>query len=63
MSGGNVRIMCPNLVCRKVLAVPSDCRGKTVRCRNCGTNIRVPSLKKTDSPSASSQPEGEQKVA
>ncbi|CAG0974680.1 hypothetical protein PHYC_01439 [Phycisphaerales bacterium] len=34
--------MCPNLVCRKILAVPSECRGKTVRCRNCGTNIRVP---------------------
>lgn len=34
--------MCPNLVCRKILAVPNECRGKTVRCRNCGTNIRVP---------------------
>jgi len=37
-----VRIMCPNLTCRKVLAVPTSARGKTVRCRNCGTNIRVP---------------------
>lgn len=34
--------MCPNLACRKVLAVPGTARGKTVRCRNCGTNIRVP---------------------
>jgi len=42
MPGVNVRIMCPNLTCRKVLAVPSACRGKTVRCRNCATNIRVP---------------------
>jgi hypothetical protein len=38
----SIRIMCPNLSCRKVLAVPSNCRGKTVRCRGCSTNIRVP---------------------
>jgi hypothetical protein len=36
------RVMCPNLTCRKVLAVPESARGKTVRCRNCGTNIRIP---------------------
>jgi hypothetical protein len=38
----SIRIMCPNLTCRKVLAVPTNCRGKTVRCRACSTNIRVP---------------------
>jgi hypothetical protein len=43
MSEQTVRIMCPNLTCRRVLAVPSTARGKTVRCRNCGVNIRVPS--------------------
>jgi hypothetical protein len=43
MSQESVRIMCPNLTCRKVLAVPKAARGKTVRCRNCGTNIRIPS--------------------
>ncbi len=37
-----LRIMCPNLTCRKILAVPASARGKTVRCRGCGTNIRVP---------------------
>ncbi len=42
MATSTVRIMCPNLVCRKVLAVPESCRGKTVRCKTCGTNIRVP---------------------
>jgi hypothetical protein len=42
MSSENVKIMCPNLTCRRILAVPSAARGKTVRCRNCGTNIRVP---------------------
>lgn len=38
----SVRIMCPNLVCRKVLAVPAAARGRTVRCKICGTNIRIP---------------------
>ncbi|MCE2924908.1 MAG: hypothetical protein LW822_05555 [Phycisphaeraceae bacterium] len=37
-----VRIMCPSLTCRRVLGVPSAARGKTVRCRNCGTNIKIP---------------------
>ena len=49
-----VRIMCPNLTCRKVLSIPAVARGKTVRCKSCGTNIRIPSNKpqpgsKTDS--------------
>lgn len=42
MSAEAIRIMCPNLSCRKVLAVPKNARGKTVRCRSCGTSIRVP---------------------
>lgn len=37
-----VRIMCPNLGCQRVLAVPSAARGKVVRCRGCGSNIRIP---------------------
>ncbi|MBX3359370.1 MAG: hypothetical protein KF745_13205 [Phycisphaeraceae bacterium] len=41
----NVRIMCPNLTCRRVLIVPHSSRGKTVRCRNCTTTIRVPAGK------------------
>lgn len=44
MAADTVRIMCPNLTCRKVLAVPGNARGKTVRCKNCGTNIRVPAV-------------------
>lgn len=39
-----VRILCPNLGCRKVLAVPQSARGKTVRCRSCSTSIRVPAV-------------------
>lgn len=42
--------MCPNLTCRKVLAVPKAARGKTVRCRNCGTMIRIPEEKPKPQP-------------
>ncbi len=51
----HVRIMCPNLVCRKVLAVPESCRGKTVRCKTCSTNIRVPNKGGTEAPAAPAQ--------
>jgi LSD1 subclass zinc finger protein len=37
-----VRIMCPNLSCKKLLAVPESARSKTVRCKACHTAIRVP---------------------
>ena len=37
-----IRIMCPNLLCRKVLGVPTSARGKTVRCKGCSTTIRIP---------------------
>ena len=42
MSTGSVKIMCPKLTCRKILAVPEVARGKTVRCKACGTCIKVP---------------------
>lgn len=42
MSDQPVRIMCPNLLCRTVLSVPAETRGRTVRCRNCGLHVRVP---------------------
>lgn len=42
MPAESVRIMCPSLTCRKILAVPTSSRGKNVRCRNCGATIRVP---------------------
>lgn len=37
-----IRIMCPALTCRRVLAVPASSRGKNVRCKSCGATIRVP---------------------
>jgi RNase P subunit RPR2 len=48
-----IRIMCPNLGCKRVLAVPVHARGKLVRCRGCGINIRIPLAKKNkDEPAA-----------
>ncbi|MFG0307015.1 MAG: hypothetical protein ACF8Q5_12465 [Phycisphaerales bacterium JB040] len=62
MSDSSIRLMCPNLTCRKVLAVPSTARGKTVRCRNCGTNIRVPmGVKAEQNPDAAPDKSAEKK--
>jgi hypothetical protein len=51
-----IRIMCPNLACKRVLAVPVHARGKLVRCRGCGINIRIPALKATET-SAAAEPQ------
>ncbi len=45
-----LRIKCPSLNCQKILAVPASARGKTVRCRGCGSNIRVPQAQTTPPP-------------
>lgn len=45
MAGSVVRMMCPNLKCRRVLGVPSTARGKNVRCGTCGTQVHVPAAK------------------
>jgi hypothetical protein len=37
-----IRIMCPALTCRRILAVPASSRGKNVRCKSCVATIRVP---------------------
>ncbi len=37
-----IRVMCPNLRCRSILAVPCEARGRLVRCKTCGTNIKIP---------------------
>ena len=37
-----IRVMCPNLQCRRILCVPIGARGKTVRCKGCGANVRIP---------------------
>ena len=37
-------IVCPNLKCRKILAVPDELRGKSVKCQHCQTVLRVPDV-------------------
>ncbi|MBX3359980.1 MAG: hypothetical protein KF705_00865 [Phycisphaeraceae bacterium] len=51
MGDAHVKIMCPSLTCRKVLSVPAIARGKTVRCKSCGTVIRIP-----EKPAAQAKP-------
>ena len=45
-----IRIMCPNIACKRVLAVPTHARGKLVRCKSCGINIRIPQKKEEVAP-------------
>ena len=40
-----VQLICPNLKCRKLLAVPDDVRGKMVKCQYCQRQFRVPEPK------------------
>ena len=47
-----VQLICPNLRCRKILAVPDEVRGKLVKCQHCQTMFRVPDP--TQKPSAQS---------
>ena len=42
MTDAVIRIMCPNLKCRRILAVPNKARGRNVRCSGCGTFVHVP---------------------
>ena len=42
MSAKVVRLICPNLKCRKILSVPDSARGKKVRCRGCGMRVQIP---------------------
>lgn len=51
-----VQLICPNLQCRKFLAVPDDVRGKLVRCQHCQTMFRVPDSRKPDVPDAATGP-------
>jgi hypothetical protein len=41
-----------------VLAVPSSARGKLVRCRGCGSNIRIPATRPLDSGSSAANTAG-----
>lgn len=56
MSSSMVRMICPNLSCRKVLSVPQSARGKMVRCRHCGMRIQVPAPRIAPALDAADQP-------
>lgn len=52
MSDQVIRLICPNLTCRTILSVPAAARGKDVRCRACGTKLRIPQAKVVPAPSS-----------
>jgi len=49
-----IRLVCPNLQCRAILAVPQSARGKTVRCKHCSSRLSVPEESSKRSQSAAS---------
>ena len=48
----SVQLICPNLKCRKILSVPDELRGKSVKCQYCQTILRVPEGQKVPAPTA-----------
>jgi hypothetical protein len=55
MASDVIRLICPNLKCRSILCVPGSARGKSVRCRQCGTRVKIPA-NIAPKPAASTQP-------
>ena len=43
-----VQLICPNLRCRKFLAVPEEVRAKLVKCQHCHQTFRVPEAQKKE---------------
>jgi RNase P subunit RPR2 len=60
MAENMIRLICPSLQCRRILAVPPTVRGKTIRCSACGTTIRVPEGKTAKKPPADVEAPAEQ---
>lgn len=63
MSGGVIRMMCPNLKCRRVLAVPQSARGKNVRCGSCGAFVQVPAASEQQRSEPSAEPGSQSEAA
>lgn len=63
MTDATLRIMCPSLTCRKILAVPVSSRGKTVKCKSCGGMIRVPARLAAPPAPAAKNEDGAEKAA
>jgi hypothetical protein len=51
-----VTVLCPNLKCRAVLAVPEEARGKKVRCKYCGMTFVVPAKEHNSPPKKPENP-------
>ena len=41
-----VHVICPSLRCRKILELPDNVRGRTVTCRYCSMEFRVPQIRR-----------------
>lgn len=54
-----LRVICPNLRCRKLLACPEEARGKVVTCQFCRTPFRVPENMATQPVAAGATPKPE----
>ena len=52
----SIRMICPSLACRALLAVPAVARGKTVRCSQCGLRVAVPPKPASAAAAASDKP-------
>ena len=52
-----IQLICPNLRCRKVLAVPEEVRGRIVKCQHCSTMLRVPKPRPEDGPTPAPAPQ------
>jgi hypothetical protein len=66
MAGETVKLICPNLRCRALLSVPAVARGKIVRCRQCGTRVKVPltaKVKREEAPAVARQPQDQDETA
>lgn len=46
-----IRLVCPNLKCRAILSVNESARGKSVKCKYCGSRLTVP-----ESPASAPRP-------
>lgn len=55
-----VRLICPNLKCRKILSVPESARGKKVRCRGCGMRVQIPEKPAEPTPTPAAAPPEEE---
>ena len=52
-----IRIMCPNVICRKIMSVPIGARGKIVQCPSCRKRIRIPKAGVAQMPAANDPPQ------